>query len=250
MRSVRCCTRNRRSAYQREVSHEFIFRFEAILKLAESLEPTRRSLLKVTSSFFDPLGILSPVLVQMKLLFQLLCQENVAWDAPLPEPVRRQWKAWLQDLREVQQIMIPRCLYDGVEGVATSYTLHGFGDASEKAYCAVVYVVLETSSGNYPVLLTSKTRVAPLTKQYIPRLELLSGVILARLASSVKEALQSQIQIDKTYLWLDSKTAIYWIKGSKEWKQFVQNRVTEILTLTEESMWNHCPGTENPVDIG
>ena len=94
-----------------------------------------------------------------------------------------------------------------------------------------MYVVLETSSGNYPVLLTSKTRVAPLTKQSIPRLELFSGVILARLASSVKEALQSQVQIDKTYLWLDSKTAIYWIKGSKEWKQFVQNSVTEILTI-------------------
>ena len=233
------------------VSDEFIFRFEAILKLTESLEPTRRSLLKVTSSFFDPLGILSPVLVQMKL-FQLLCQENVAWDAPLPEPVRRQWKAWLQDLREVQQIMILRCLYNGVEEVVTSYTLHGFGDASEKAYCAVVYVVLETSSGNYPVLLTSKTRVAPLTKQSIPRLELSAGVILEGIASSVKEALQSQVQIDKSYLWLDTKTAIYWIKESKEWKQFVQNRVTEILTLTEESiiMWNHCPGTENPADIG
>lgn len=113
------------------VSDEFIFKFEALLKLAESLESTRRSLLKVTLSFFDPLGILSPVLVQMKL-FQLLCQESVAWDAPLPEPVRRQWKTWLQDVREVQQIMIPRCLYDGVEEVVTSYTLHGFGDASEK----------------------------------------------------------------------------------------------------------------------
>ena len=109
-----------------------------------------------------------------------------------------------------------RCLYDGVEEVVSSYTLHGFGDASEKAYCAVVYLLLETSSGNYPVLLTSKTRVAPLAKQSIPRLELLSGVILARLVSSVKEALQLQVQIDKTYLWLDSKTAIYWIKGSKE----------------------------------
>ena len=58
------------------------------------------------------------------------------------------------------------------------------------------------------------------------------------------------MQIDETYLWLDSKTAICWIKGSKEWKQFVQNRVNEILSLTEESMWNHCPGTENPADIG
>ena len=110
--------------------------------------------------------------------------------------------------------------------------------------------MLETSSGNYPVLLTSKTGVAPLTKQSIPRLELLSGVILARLASSVKKALQVQVQIDKTYLWLHSRTTIYWIKEAKEWKQFVQNLVTEILTLTEESMWNHCPGTENPADIG
>ena len=90
------------------VSDEF-FKFEALFSLAESLEPTRRNLLKVTSSFFDPLGILSPVVVKMKLLFQSLCQGNVAWDVPLLEPVRRQWKSWLQDLREVQQIMIPRC---------------------------------------------------------------------------------------------------------------------------------------------
>ena len=68
--------------------------------------------------------------------------------------------------------------------------------------------------------------------------------------SSVKEALASQIRIDKTHLWLDSKTEVCWIKGSKEWKQFVQNRVNEILSLTEESMWNHCPGIENPADIG
>ena len=191
------------------VSDECIFRFKALSKLAESLEPTKRSLLKVTSTFFDPLGILSPVLVQIKLLFQMLYQENVAWDAPLPEPVRRQWRAWLQDLRDVQQIMISRCLYDGVENVDTSHTLHGLGDPFEKVYCAVVYLVLETSSGNYPLHLTSKTTVAPVTKQSMPRLQLLSGVILARLASSVKEGLQLQDQIDNTYWWLHSKTAIY-----------------------------------------
>lgn len=55
------------------VSDEFIFKFESLLKLAESLEPTRRSLLKVTSSLFDSLGILCPVLVQMKMLVQLWC---------------------------------------------------------------------------------------------------------------------------------------------------------------------------------
>ena len=105
--------------------------------------------------------------------------------------------------------MISQCLYDGVEDVDTSHTLHGFGDPFGKVYCAVVYLVLETSSGNYLLLLTSKTTVAPVTKQSMSRLELLSGVILARLASSVKEALQLQVQIDNTYLWLHSKTAIY-----------------------------------------
>ena len=49
------------------VSDQFNFKFEALLNLTESLEPTRRNLLKVTSSSFDPHGILSPVLVQMKV---------------------------------------------------------------------------------------------------------------------------------------------------------------------------------------
>ena len=50
------------------VSDKFTFKFEA-LRLAEGLEPTKRNFLKVTSSLFDPLGILSSVLVHMKVLF-------------------------------------------------------------------------------------------------------------------------------------------------------------------------------------
>ena len=127
------------------VTDEFIFKFEALLRLSEDLEPTRRNLLKVTSSFFDPLGVLSPILVEMKILFQSLCQDKFEWDAPLPESARKQWNRWLQDLREVQQVLVPRCVYAGLEEGVTSYVIHGFGDASEKAYCAVVYLVLEVS---------------------------------------------------------------------------------------------------------
>ena len=114
----------------------------------------------------------------------MLCQEKFDWDAPLPEPARREWMRWLQDLQEVQRVLVPRCVYAGLEEEIVSCTIHGFGDASEKAYCAVVYLVLEASSGYHPVLLSSKTRVAHLSKQSIPRLQLLSGVILARLVSS------------------------------------------------------------------
>ena len=77
------------------VSDKFTFKFEALSRLAEGVEPTRRNLLKVTSSLFDPLGILSPVLVHMKVLFQTLCEENVDWDVLLLEEARKQWNKWL-----------------------------------------------------------------------------------------------------------------------------------------------------------
>ena len=92
---------------------------------------------------------------------------------------------------------MPRCVYAGLKEGVMSYAIHGFGDASEKAYCAVVYLVLEVSGDYFPVLLSSKTRVAPLRRQSIPRLELLSGVILARLVSSVKEAWRNRLQLTR-----------------------------------------------------
>ena len=102
----------------------------------------------------------------------------------IPRVCRKELNKWLQDLKDVQQLLVPRCVYAGLEEGVTSYAIHGFRDASEKTYCAVVYFVLEVSGNYFPALLSSKTRVAPQTRQSIPRLELLSGVILARLVSS------------------------------------------------------------------
>ena len=64
----------------------------------------------------------------------------------------------------------------------TECYLHGFGDASKKDYCAMVFNVYYTDDGQTHVqLFTSKTRVAPLKGLSIPRLELMSVTILAQL---------------------------------------------------------------------
>ena len=131
-----------------------------------------------------------------------------------------------------------------------SYELHGFGDASHRAYCAMVYLVCVTQSGRHVRLMASKTRVAPLAKQVTARLELMAWTITAQLKDAVEKALQSRIAINTAHLWLDSITALYWIKGEREWSQFLQNRVNEILRLTTREQWNHCPGVENPADLG
>ena len=97
----------------------------------------------------------------------------------------------------------------------------GFGDASKDAYVADVYLAQQTEDGNETYLVASKTRVTPIKKITIPRLELLASVIVSRLTATVYRALESVIQIEDYYCWTDSKTAYYWIKNGKEHKQFV-----------------------------
>ena len=129
-------------------------------------------------------------------------------------------------------------------------SLHGFGDASQKSYCAVIYFVYRTSVGVYVRLLTSKTRVAPLKSTSILRLELMSARLLAQVMESVKEGFENQVCVGSIYYWLDSMTALYWIKNRGEGKEFVSHHVNEVLKLTTRGEWGHCPGKENPADIG
>ena len=99
-------------------------------------------------------------------------------------------------------------------------------------------------------MLTFKTRVFPINEQTIPRLELMSGEILATLMDTIKNALKGEVDICMTRLWLDSKTALWWIENNGEWKQFVHHQVNEILKITKKYKWGHCPGEENSADIG
>ena len=226
------------------------FDLERMIKNAEVEHPTKRGILKTLATLFDPLGIISPISVTGKVLFQELCIQKLGWDDHIPQDKAIEWKSWLDDLRMVKSLSLPRCLYDGSEGEILSCRIHGFGDASKKAYCAVVYLVYETSQGWNTSLLCSKTRVAPLKELSIPRLELLSGRILAVLVDTVCKALSSQIKIDCVRYWLDSKTALHWIFNNGEWKQWVQFRVNEILKLSKSENWGHVGGRDNPADIG
>ena len=215
-----------------------------------SSQPTRRTILSALASIFDPLGLVSPVLVGPKVLFQEMCIDKLDWDDPLPEAKLNSWVEWVKDLEKVGQIEIPRCYSHDVKGEVLYYTLHGFGDASSKAYSAVIYLVVHTSKGIFPRLVASKTRIAPVKKLTINRLELLSAKILVVLMNTVKTALGSQFDVKETRYWLDSQTALYWLNNRGEWKQFVKNRVNEILSLSSKAEWGHVSGVDNPADLG
>ena len=219
-------------------------------EIGKTSQTTKRGILSTLASLFDPHGLVSPVAVTAKILFQELCLEKLGWDDPLPEDKRVRWETWLKDLKCTNTISVPRCVFAECKGKVLSCQLHGFADASKKAYCAMVFLVCKTTEGTYTRLLSAKTRVAPLKQLSIPRLELMSARVLATLMSTILEALGPNFKVDEVKYWLDSKTALFWIYNNGEWKQFVQHRVNEILRLTRKEDWGHVSGIENPADLG
>ena len=227
-----------------------ILPLKPLAQLACELPPTKRSILKVVAKIFDRLGVISPVTFQMKVLFQELCKQKINWDDPLPTRIKEDWASWCNELARIEHVKIPRCYTHGDQQDTVSYQLHGFCDSSLSGYAAVVYLRATSGASIQTAFVASKTRVAPLSQLTIPRLELLSALILSRLITTVEEALKPLVAIEKIYCWTDSTTALHWMIGTnKEWKMFVENRVKEIRLCVPPSSWNYCPGTENPADI-
>jgi len=126
--------------------------------------------------------------------------------------------------------------------------LHTFCDASLDAYAVVIFLHTENQSRQVSVqLVMAKSRLAPVKRPSIPRLELVACVIGARLTHFVKESLD--MPAVHSFLWSDSSTALSWIKRNDEWGTFVGNRVKEICSLTTPEDWRHVPGVKNPADL-
>ena len=102
--------------------------------------------------------------------------------------------------------------------------LSGFYDANMITFAAFTYLVIVTDQGLQCSLVASKTHVhvAPVDPQSIPRMELLSAVLLARLIVTVEETFKPILQIDKRLCWSNSTTTLQWMKNEKKWKSFVQ----------------------------
>ena len=227
----------------------FLLDIGGVAHAMEDMEPTKRSVVSITAKFFDPFGVLSPVTILFKMFCQHLCEAKVGWDEPLTEALLQKWDRLLVMLRDAKPLQIPRCLYSvGIQLRAAK--LIGFCDASAKAYAAVVYMRLEGDTEIEIKFLAAKTRVAPVGGTTIPRMELLSALLLSKLISSVREALSSEFSLGDPVCFTDSKAALFWIRGTHhEWKQFVENRVITIRGLVGPECWKHCPGRENPADI-
>jgi hypothetical protein len=224
------------------------FYFEGI-EVPPELIVTKRVVLSFIARLFDPLGFLTPFVVRLKCLFQELWKLGLEWDSEVPEHLKIVVENWICDLIKLKNWKIPRPYGKGQWKNVASIELHGFGDASERAYGACVYIVVKQFDGSLSSsLVVSKSKVAPVKKVTLPRLELLGAVLATQLLELVCQALS--LKIDCCFGWTDSSVTLSWIKSDPaKWKPFVANRVGEIQRATNPSQWSFCKGTENPADL-
>ncbi|XP_011881685.1 PREDICTED: uncharacterized protein LOC105569657, partial [Vollenhovia emeryi] len=213
----------------------------------ESTQPvSKRVILTEVSRLFDPLGLLGPAVVVAKLILQDLWQLEIHWDESIPPDILSRWAKFRSQLLDLNKIKIPRCVRRN--GDPQHAQIHGFCDASQRAFGACVYIRTPDVGNKFQVvLLCSKSRVAPLKAVTLPRLELSAALLLAQLIHKIKDSVESANM--KIFLWSDSTITLNWINSpSRKWAVFVANRVGEIQRLTDSRSWRHVSSANNPAD--
>lgn len=220
--------------------------FQFRVSIPSSAGTTKRSILSTIARFFDPLGWATPVIITAKILMQRLWSLQCQWDSEIPSQHLHHWSEYHRQLPCLEALRIPRWTTYGSHTVHSA--LHGFSDASNLAYAAVVYIRVTHIDGSTTVsLLTAKSKVAPLKALSVPRLELSGALLLARLMAFARSTLQ--LPTIECHCWTDSTVTLAWLTQSpSRWKSFVANRVSAIQTLIPGISWHHVPTQENPAD--
>ncbi|XP_065356196.1 uncharacterized protein LOC135950589 [Calliphora vicina] len=208
---------------------------------------TKREVLSEIARLFDPAGWLAPKIVTAKMIMQKIWLDKTEWDENIKEDTLKQWHLFLKDYPNIEKINIPRF----VDYNPTFFSeLHGFCDASEKAYCATLYLRTTAPSGNiFTHLLLAKTKVAPVKFVTLPRIELCGAELLGKMIHTFR----AQINIDKCdlYLWTDSMIVLAWLgKHPSHWTTFVANRIASIVEKVGNDKWRHVCSKDNPADLG
>ena len=130
----------------------------------------------------------------MKILLQRVWELRIDWDDFVPEEIQSAWTRWRSELSPLYDKYISRCYFPKNVQII-SVQLHGFSDNH-------VHVSL----------VMSKTKVSPMKRHSIPRLELCGAQILARLHIHVKDVLQ--LPMSHVFAWTDSTIMLNWLSGN------------------------------------
>ncbi|XP_058446110.1 uncharacterized protein LOC131427162 [Malaya genurostris] len=205
---------------------------------------TKRKIQSCIAQLFDPLGLIAPVVIAAKIIMQRLWLVPIGWDDEVSTDLRELWQDFRPQITQLSQFKVDRFIFSSK---AKTKQLHCFADASKLAYGCCVYARTVDQDDTVKVqLISSKSRVAPLKRLSIHRLELCAALLAARLYCKVAQALE--MEFDSVHFWSDSTVVLNWLRAPPyHWKTFVANRVSEIQTSTRSAEWKHVPAPSSNI---
>jgi hypothetical protein len=221
------------------------------IQLRHDQLPTKKLLLQVLMSIYDPLGFFAFLTVNLKIIFHMVCKDKIDWHEIIGIQHAKNWEKCLNWLSEIVQIKIPRC-YFSLDCEKGKNQLILCGDAGIHALCVVAYIRIINEIKNKVdyVFVGSKTFINPLKqKRSIPELELDIADKSVKFAEKLVN--WHSINFDKIYFMTDSACVFYWIKnGVRKESVFVKNRLNRIKQKTTNDQWMWISTKFQPANYG
>ena len=97
----------------------------SVVQRAEGLPATKRNTLRLLAGVYDPLGLISPVTVSVKVMFQEICRQRCGWDEQLEGGFKKGVVDWIKGLIDCHRIDVKRCVYDHPREEVEECSLNG-----------------------------------------------------------------------------------------------------------------------------
>ena len=158
---------------------------------AKDDEKTMCSVAFLLARPFDPIGLLSPFILQARMIMKECHLLGMKWSDTLPQELQPWWKRWVGQLQYLGNVHFSRYvpLLDGSLIVI-------FSDASECGYSVVAYChTFDEKEGKWMSnILCAQNRIAPTRKMLtIPKKELAGCLV----AVEVGQFLHEELEISK-----------------------------------------------------
>ena len=214
---------------------------EESLMLVDKRLLTRRKLLSVINSIYDPLGLVTPVTIRLKVAFRNLfkCDPALNWNDLIPSADQETWYKLIEMLVKSKSIVFPRATRP--PNAFGKSQMVSFFDGSDVAY--VIYVRWTLDNGSVVIrLMSCKSRVTPLQRISTPRSELNGALLASRLVLSTLRSLSPADEIpERVWIIGDSECTLASIeKVSAAFGEYFGNHIGEVLD-NQAKIEQFCP---------
>ncbi|KAH9402088.1 hypothetical protein TYRP_016662 [Tyrophagus putrescentiae] len=193
---------------------------------------TKRLFSSLLARIYDPMGLITPYIVHLRILLRKIWTQGLDWDEPVPDEIRAEVLSAVKDAHLVNSVTQPRnVIGDG----SSPAKLVVFCDASKNALGAVAYAVVN----NKPLLLFSKSRLV---------LNYLSNLVSIRLGqdSTTKASPFAEVAIVYSDSLLNLQRLI---KHPNDQRPSIFLRVNRMKSLVPAAVYRHVDTKQNPADL-